>query len=106
MARGRVAGSRFELRQHPGPEGLSVKAQTRTAPPSWLGSGLLLLTLLLAFGLRLYRLADKPIWWDEGWSVWLARHDLIGIAIRTASDEHPPLHYWLLHFWNALAGED
>ena len=64
---------------------------------------MLLLTLLLAFGLRLYRLVDKPVWWDEGWSVWLARRDFLGIAVRTASDEHPPLHYWLLHLWNGLA---
>jgi len=37
--------------------------------------------------------------------VWLARNGLVDIALRTAADEHPPLHYWLLHFWNALAGE-
>jgi len=61
--------------------------------------------LLLAFGLRLYRLADSNIWWDEGWSVWLARQDLWSIALRTAADEHPPLHYFTLHFWDAIAGE-
>ncbi len=61
--------------------------------------------LLLAFALRLYRLADSNIWWDEGWSVWLARQDLWSIALRTAADEHPPLHYLTLHFWNAIAGE-
>lgn len=63
------------------------------------------LIILAAFALRLYRLESKEIWWDEGWSVWLARNDIVAIALRTASDEHPPLHYWLLHFWNALAGE-
>ena len=57
---------------------------------------------LLAFGLRLYRLADKNVWWDEGWTLWLSRLDLVQIALRTANDEHPPLHYWLMHFW--LAG--
>jgi mannosyltransferase len=61
--------------------------------------------LLLAFALRLYRLADSNIWWDEGWSVWLARQDLWSIALRTAADEHPPLHYLLLHFWDAIVGE-
>ncbi|MFH1486212.1 MAG: glycosyltransferase family 39 protein, partial [Chloroflexota bacterium] len=59
----------------------------------------------LAFFLRILRLEDKDIWWDEGWSVWLARHDLSFIALRTASDEHPPLHYWLLSLWQPLAGE-
>ncbi len=61
-------------------------------------------TVLVAFVLRAYRLADKNIWWDEGWSVWLSQKDLAWIALRTAADEHPPLHYWLLHFWNGLAG--
>ncbi|MEW5719471.1 MAG: glycosyltransferase family 39 protein, partial [Chloroflexota bacterium] len=40
----------------------------------------------------------------EGWSIWLSRQDLVAIALRTAADEHPPLHYWLLHFWNFVAG--
>ncbi len=60
----------------------------------------------LAFFLRVYRLADKSIWWDEGWTIWLSRHDLAWIALRTASDEHPPLHYWLMHFWNLFVGAD
>jgi len=63
-------------------------------------------TVLVAYFLRVYRLADKNVWWDEGWSIWLARQDLAAIALRTAADEHPPLHYWLLHFWNAFAGTD
>lgn len=60
----------------------------------------------LAFFLRVYRLADKNVWWDEGWTVWLSRHDLAWIALRTASDEHPPLHYWLMHFWSLIMGGD
>jgi len=63
-------------------------------------------TVLVAFFLRAYRLADKNVWWDEGWSVWLSQKNLAWIALRTAADEHPPLHYWLLHFWNLLAGTD
>jgi len=60
---------------------------------------------LIALAIRLFRLEDKAVWWDEGWSVWLARHDLASIAARTASDEHPPLHYWFLSLWDGLAGE-
>ncbi len=66
---------------------------------------LMLIVLLLAFALRLYRLADSNVWWDEGWSVWLGRLPLGQIAYLTALDEHPPLHYWLLAGWNRLAGE-
>jgi 4-amino-4-deoxy-L-arabinose transferase-like glycosyltransferase len=61
-------------------------------------------TLLVAFFLRAYRLADQNVWWDEGWSVWLSQKDVAWIALRTAMDEHPPLHYWMLHFWNFVAG--
>lgn len=67
----------------------------------WLGIAI----ILLAFALRVYRLGDACVWWDEGWSIWLARFDPIQIALTTAPDEHPPLHYWLLHYWDALAGE-
>ncbi len=65
----------------------------------------LLLILLLAFALRLYRLGQADIWWDEGFSVWLARFDPVSIAQMTVVDEHPPLHYWLLSVWNRLTGE-
>jgi mannosyltransferase len=58
----------------------------------------------LAFFLRVYRLADKNIWWDEGWTIWMAQHDWIWIALRTASDEHPPLHYWLMNLWQDIFG--
>jgi hypothetical protein len=63
-------------------------------------------TVPVAFFLRVYRLADKNIWWDEGWSIWLSQKDLAWIALRTAADEHPPLYYWKLHFWDVLAGTD
>ncbi|HEY6042562.1 MAG TPA: glycosyltransferase family 39 protein, partial [Anaerolineae bacterium] len=62
--------------------------------------------MLVAFALRLYRLADANVWWDEGWTRWLSRFDLASIAVRTARDEHPPLHYWLVHFWDSVAGGD
>lgn len=69
------------------------------------GSAALVL-IALAFFLRVYRLADKNIWWDEGWTVWLARHDFAWIALRTASDEHPPLHYWLMNVWQSILGTE
>jgi 4-amino-4-deoxy-L-arabinose transferase-like glycosyltransferase len=76
----------------------------------WLGKGnhaalLVALATLLALALRLYKLADQSIWWDEGWTVWLGRRDWAWIALRTAADEHPPLHYWLVRGWDMIAGE-
>jgi 4-amino-4-deoxy-L-arabinose transferase-like glycosyltransferase len=50
-------------------------------------------------------LADHNVWWDEGFSVYLARLPLLPMAVRTAADVHPPLHYALLHYWDRLVGE-
>jgi mannosyltransferase len=61
----------------------------------WLLVGL----MLVGFGLRLLRLGDKSVWWDEGWSVWVARQTLVDIARQVGNDVHPPLYFWLLHLW-------
>ena len=63
------------------------------------------LTLLLATGLRFYRLAGQSLWSDEGNSLALAQTSLGEIASRTALDIHPPLYYWLLHGWMRIFGE-
>jgi mannosyltransferase len=63
------------------------------------------LILLLAAALRFYRLAGQSLWSDEGNSVALAQAGLAEIAARTALDIHPPLYYWLLHFWIGLFGQ-
>lgn len=77
----------------------------RCVPLSRLQPGPKALALVaLAFFLRLYRLGDQNVWWDEGWTMWLAKHDPVWIALRTASDEHPPLHYWLMSVWQAIFG--
>ena len=66
---------------------------------------LLLLIVLLALGLRLYRLDAQSLWYDEGFSVYLARMDLGEITARTAADIQPPLYYYLLHAWIGLFGD-
>lgn len=60
--------------------------------------------MLLAFGLRVYRLGASSLWNDEGTSVTVAQRDLGTIARDAAHDIHPPLYYWLLHGWLRLAG--
>jgi 4-amino-4-deoxy-L-arabinose transferase-like glycosyltransferase len=61
--------------------------------------------LLLAFFLRVHRLGDQRVWWDEGWSVWVSRFSLAGILAQTGNDVHPPLYFWLLHLWRSLSGD-
>ncbi len=58
----------------------------------------------LGFGLRLILLGDANIWSDEGLSVWGARQSLAASALYTAGDVHPPLYFWLLHFWLDAVG--
>jgi uncharacterized membrane protein len=66
---------------------------------------LLLFTILLALGLRLYRLDSQSLWYDEGFSVYLAGMDIDEITTRTAADIQPPLYYYLLHGWLQLFGD-
>jgi 4-amino-4-deoxy-L-arabinose transferase-like glycosyltransferase len=61
--------------------------------------------VLLGFALRLYRLGDQNVWWDEGLAVWAARQSLAAAARWTAADVHPPLYFWLLHVWRGLSGD-
>ena len=60
--------------------------------------------LLAAFALRLYRLGVSSLWYDETVSGVLAQQDLLALTRHTAGDIHPPLYYYLLHFWGRLAG--
>jgi mannosyltransferase len=64
----------------------------------------LFVILLAAFALRLYRLGAASLWYDETVSMALARQDLLALTRHTAGDIHPPLYYYLLHFWGQLAG--
>jgi len=66
--------------------------------------GLLIFVLLLALGLRLYRIQAQSLWNDEGTSIALAARDLAAITRGAANDIHPPLYYYVLHFWLALFG--
>ena len=65
----------------------------------------MLLVVLIAFGLRVWRLGVQSVWVDEGISVLLAsRPPAELIATTIAQDLHPPLYYLALHYWMAVAG--
>ncbi len=64
----------------------------------------LLAACLLALALRLYRLPEPALRWDEGWTIahgQLPWPELIRIA---ALEWHPPLFYALFKAWQALVG--
>jgi 4-amino-4-deoxy-L-arabinose transferase-like glycosyltransferase len=65
----------------------------------------LLILLLAAFFVRAWGLADQSLWYDEGYSVMLARQDAARIVEQTARlDFNTPLHYLALRAWTALTG--
>lgn len=64
----------------------------------------LVLILTAAFAVRLFRLGADSLWYDETVSLFLARQDLVTLTRHTAGDIHPPLYYYLLHFWGTIAG--
>ncbi|SNB70642.1 Uncharacterized membrane protein [Thermoflexus hugenholtzii JAD2] len=73
------------------------------------------LLLLLAFGLRLYRLGEPSLWGDEGLSLYRARASweellrgrivLRGLQPIETIDNHPPLYFAVLKAWVGLAGD-
>lgn len=63
-----------------------------------------LVLTLLATILHFWALEAQSLWYDEGFSVWLAQKPLAEIVARTAADIQPPLYYILLHGWISLAG--
>ncbi|MBM2827467.1 MAG: 2 protein [Dehalococcoidia bacterium] len=52
---------------------------------------LVLAISVLAFGLRVFHLGEQSLWYDEAFSILLARGDLESVIQRTALDTMPPL---------------
>ena len=65
----------------------------------------LLALVLLAFALRMVQIGQLRMWGDEGFSVYSANRDLVAISFDSKDvDPHPPLYYYLLHFYLPIAG--
>jgi mannosyltransferase len=77
--------------------------RSRIRPPATIPWSLII-GLILAFALRLYRLDAQSIWVDEGISLHLATSTLGQIVTDRAANIHPPLYFFLLKGWLALTG--
>ncbi len=84
-------------------------AVVRTPIKAWV---LILALTLASFGLRIWRIDDKSIWWDESLSLHRARGNVLYILSNrielpssSSTDLHPPLYFLLLHITTRLAGE-
>lgn len=63
---------------------------------------LILLAILLAFALRIYKLDAQSLWYDEGVTAMVAQLDWAGLTAWTASDIQPPLYYYVVAAWGGL----
>ncbi len=70
-----------------------------------LGEMAIIAIIILAFALRIYCLDHQSIWYDEGVSIYFANQNLKDLIAGVSSDNHPPLHFFALHFWLKLAGQ-
>jgi 4-amino-4-deoxy-L-arabinose transferase-like glycosyltransferase len=61
-------------------------------------AALVAMTLALAIGLQ------QSVWFDEAYSIFLARQSTDQLLYLTSIDTHPPLYYLLLKGWTALFG--
>src|SRR6266478_3033376 len=63
---------------------------------------ILLAILSLGLFLRIYHLSNESIWFDEAFSIMIAKLSLLQVALER--DNNPPLHFILLHYWINLFG--
>ncbi|MDO9065792.1 MAG: glycosyltransferase family 39 protein, partial [Chloroflexota bacterium] len=82
----------------------NIRQDSRRMPTRQTGSLIALVVVAVGFALRVHNLASQSLWYDEAFSVYLARMGLGEIIARTAADIHPPLYYFLLHGWMLAAG--
>ncbi len=73
--------------------------------PEWSDSSriALLFSLLAALTVRLTRLGQESLWYDETVSAFLSTNGVSKIIERTAGDIHPPGYYLLLRGWRLLS---
>lgn len=60
--------------------------------------------ILMGFAIRLYKLGEQSLWYDETVSAFLASQPPLDLIAHTARDIHPPGYYLLLHYWVMAVG--
>jgi uncharacterized membrane protein len=63
-----------------------------------------LVALLVAFCLLIIHLGEKSLWVDELFTAELTYHSFGEIVADVGQDLHPPLYFWAIRSWSALAG--
>ncbi len=80
----------------------SVLATVHSRSPAWLALGAVTTLGLL---LRLYRIDHQSLWYDEAFSLTVARLPLPDMLAAVLDDHvHPPVYYLVLHSWVGWLG--
>ncbi len=74
-------------------------------PKRYLGLLFIIMIIGLSILLRMYKINTKDIWLDEANTVLIAENNPSGIVSSLKHDAHPPLYYFILHFWMKLFGQ-
>ena len=62
--------------------------------------------IVLAFGVRIFRLSAPSLWLDEAVTANIALSPATSYIHFAKGDLHPPLYYLLLHFWSFLGRDE
>ena len=65
---------------------------------------IMIITGAVVFALTMLLARGQSVWFDEGYSILLAKHSVSELLALTAVDAHPPLYYLLLKMWGELFG--
>lgn len=66
---------------------------------------MMLAVLALAAATRVHEALRTRLWFDEIYTLWIARRPLPALLASVGRDIHPPLHYILVWAWRGLGGE-
>ena len=90
---------------HRSASGVSVLPASAARPRPWLPMAIFIALAALGVGLRWFELGRQSLWFDEGYSAWVATLSPAHIVAVIANDVSPPLYYLLLHGWTRCFGE-
>lgn len=61
---------------------------------------------MLLFSFLTHNYATRGFWGDEAWTALISQFNLGEIIRITSQDFHPPLYYFIVHFWIKLFGTE
>ena len=64
----------------------------------------LLAIVLIGLFLRVYQLGTQSLWYDDAYTIWISKLAVPQMVQITAGNVHPPLYYFLLHYWMMVFG--